>query len=177
MRTRNCLIVLLCCLGIGCLTVLLFCLPYLGKKSAGHGYMLGLYHSDRDEAWQSTTAAFKSWLGASGWKTISSPGGVAEWSGMHSQGDKSSWYAMSIGSNELHLRITTNARGRGIHASTDYNGRFTDAELAAMRQRNHQLWLDIIAWFEANAPENNVINDPQKWYSDARISLQKAYTE
>jgi len=132
-----------------------FALAFLMSSCGEHrehrdlGYSLGLYHSKSNESLQSTEVAFHSWLIAHGLTQSSSPGGVAAWSGVHSAGEQSSWYALPVGHDKVLLRISTSAEAKYINASTFYDGVFTSAQLSKMRQRNQQLWFDIISWFRA----------------------------
>lgn len=147
------------------------------RKQSGHGYFLSLYRTESEQAFKSTSAAFMPWLLSHGFSARPSPGGMAERSGMHSDGDASAWYETPVGNHVLMLRITTNRDQRHISASTDYRGAYSDTELAEMRRRNQKVWFDIIAWFEEHAEQNAVANDPEKWFSDARRDVTKAYTE
>ena len=141
------------------------------------GYMLGLYRSDNPAVFATTLSGFQAWLTARGLQPVPSPGGPAEWSGMHTEGDENAWYALAVGGQQVFLRVTVTARGTQINASTSYDGAFTTKESADMRRQNHQLWLEIIAWFEAHAPENVVAEHPKEWFSDAQHNIDRTYTE
>jgi len=147
------------------------------REHMAYGYSLSLYHTRSQQSFESTKAAFHSWLLAQGLTLSPSPGGMAEWSGGHSPDDQSTWYALSVGRNNLLLRVSASPQGRDIRASTHYDGAFTAAELAEMRRRNHRLWLEIIEWFETHAPDNTAANDAKKWLSDAKTKINDAYSK
>lgn len=147
------------------------------REQSELGYFLTLYRSENQESFETATSGFQAWLLTKGLKPVPSPGGTAEWAGMHSTGDNDGWYALPIGGNQLLLRVTVNAHGKEITASTNYGGAYTPGELAEMRHRNHQLWLDIISWFEVNAPENTVSKNPKQRFSEARLKIDDAYTK
>ncbi len=84
---------------------------------------------------------------------------------------------MPMGRNRLLLCMTANPQHGDIIASTNYNGDFTTAELADVRNRNRQLWLDMIAWFEADTKSNIVASDPKGWFSSAKLKINDAYSD
>ena len=146
------------------------------RKQVGHGYTISLYQTDKEEAYQATASSFHLWLIGYGLRPASSPGGMAEWSGVHSAGDHKSWYLFPVRRGELLLRVSENEHGRHISASLYHHGTYTARELATTRGHAAELWQDILAWFDEHA-SNNQIDHTNAWLDEARINIQTTYSE
>ncbi|HWB58796.1 MAG TPA: hypothetical protein VG733_04855 [Chthoniobacteraceae bacterium] len=156
-----------CCLLPGCER----------RQAYGTNYVLSLYNSEDKKAFAAAGTGFDEWLVKRGLTKRPSPGGMSEWSGMHTDGDTETWYQLPIGKNLLLLRITANREHGQIDATVDDNGTYTKAELAALLRSQEQLWSDMIDWFDTGpgSADNHVGGGAAKWFSKARTDIAKEY--
>ena len=153
---------------------------HFGRQMHGMGYTFGLYDSEDDKAYEQTKADFADWLMARGFSPCQSPGGTAEWAGIHSDGETEQWYQLPVGENLLRLRITANHRNvNSISADMNDDGYYTSAELAGMQRRELTLWNEMIAWFETNSKANMILERPgmNDWYTKGRAKINEAYAK